>query len=282
MPSGRDPAAIETLRRRVNAINWYHTIDLGDGIVTPGWFDTRSAAGRVPLPAVLDGKNCLDIGTWDGFWAYEMERRGAASVTAIDLDDQSRWDWPPHMRVRDERPPGEVILDEFKAGDVGFSLAHEALSSRVRRINMSIYELSPESLGRFDVVFLGTLLMHLRDPIAALAAMRSVCVGEAIIADTVDAVPSFVRRRTPTVRLEGYERPWWWIPNRAGLHRMVESAGFKIVEATPVYFLPLGVSHPRTPFRRSWRKLFDPKGREELITNYKGIPHAAVRARPID
>jgi tRNA (mo5U34)-methyltransferase len=280
MPSGRDAAAIEKLRQRVSAITWYHTIDLGDGVVTPGWFDTRSVASRVPLPASLVGKNCLDIGTWDGFWAYEMERRGAASVTAIDLDDPARWDWPPYMRLGGDRPAGEIILDDFKAGDIGFRVAQEALDSQVRRVDLSIYELSPDTLGTFDVVFLGSLLLHLRDPIAALAAVRTVCKGEAIIADTVDAIPSFLRRRTPTVRLEGYDRPWWWIPNRAGLHRMVESAGFRIVEATPVYFMPLGVSHPRTPLRRSWRKLFDPKGREELITNYKGIPHAAVRVTP--
>jgi hypothetical protein len=125
-------------------------------------------------------------------------------------------------------------------------------------------------------------LLHLRDPIAALAAMRTVVGGEALIADTVDAVPSFFRRRTPTARLEGYDRPWWWIPNRAGLHRMVESAGFRIVEATPVYIMPIGKDHPRVSPWRLWRNLFSPRGREDFIINARGIPHAAVRATPID
>jgi tRNA (mo5U34)-methyltransferase len=281
MTPGRDAATIEALRKRVDSLHWYHTIDLGDGVITPGWFDTRSVAPRVPLPKSLEGKNCLDVGTWDGFWAFEMERRGAASVTAIDIVDQTRWDWPPHTRVGAEQPQAVQILEEFKAGDVGFNVAHEALNSRVKRLDLSVYELSPETVGTFDVVFLGSLLLHLRDPIAALAALRTVCSGEAVIADTIDAIPSFLRPRTPTVRLEGWDRPWWWIPNRAGLHRMVESAGFKILEKTPVYIMPLGSSHPRTPFRRSWRKLFRPEGREELIINYRGIPHAAVRAKPL-
>ena len=281
MQPARDAAANQELRRRVDGLKWYHTIDLGDGIVTPGWFDTRSVAPRVPLAPNLDGKRCLDVGTWDGFWAFEMERRGAAEVIAIDIEDQRRWDWPPHTRVGGATPPGLVILDEFKSGDDAFKVAHDALGSRVDRRDLSIYELSPDDIGTFDVVFLGSLLLHLRDPVGALAALRTVCGGEAVIADTVDAIPSFVRPRTPTARLEGYDRPWWWIPNRAGLHRMIESAGFRIVQATPVYIMPLGNAHPRTPTWRQWRKVFSPMGREELIVNAKGIPHAAVRAKPI-
>lgn len=280
MPT-RDAAATEELRRRVAGLKWYHTIDLGDGIVTPGWFDTRSVAPRVPLAPNLEGKRCLDVGTWDGFWAFEMERRGAAEVIAIDIEDQRRWDWPPHTRVGDATPTGLAILDEFKSGDSAFAVAHDALDSRVQRRDLSIYDLSPGDVGTFDVVFLGSLLLHLRDPVGALAALRTVCGGEAVIADTVDAIPSFLRPRTPTVRLEGYDRPWWWIPNRAGLHRMVESAGFRIVQATPVYIMPLGDAHPRTSTLRQLRKLFSPQGREELIVNARGIPHAAVRAKPI-
>ncbi len=281
MTSRPDADATADLRKRVAALDWYHTIDLGAGIITPGWFDTRSVAAKVPLPRTLEGKRCLDVGTWDGFWAFEMERRGATSVIAIDIEDQNRWDWPPHTRVGGATPSGLKVVDEFKAGDTAFRLAHAVLGSRVERLDRSIYDLSPDDLGTFDFVFLGSLLLHLRDPVAALAAVRTVCSGEAVIADTVDAIPSFIRRRTPTARLEGYDRPWWWIPNRAGLHRMVRSAGFEIVEATPVYLMPLGASHPRTPARKLWRKLFTPLGREEIIIRFKGIPHAAVRAKPL-
>src|SRR5918992_453784 len=73
---------------------WYHTIELAPGVVTPGWFDTRGVVDQIPLPASLAGKRCLDIATFDGFWAFEMERRGAQDVTAIDILDPRAWDWP--------------------------------------------------------------------------------------------------------------------------------------------------------------------------------------------
>ncbi len=269
------------LRARVAATRWYHTIDLGGGIVTPGWFDTRATVSRVPLPASLAGLRCLDVGTWDGFWAFEMERRGAASVTAIDIDDQERWDWPPAMRLARAAHDSRRYVEAFKAQSAGFALAREALGSRVERIDLSVHDLSPERLGEFDLVFLGSLLLHLRDPVGALDAVRSVCAGEAVIADAVDAIPSFTRPRTPTARLEGIERPWWWQPNRAALHQMVRSAGFEIVEATGVYLLPRGAAHPRPDVRGLLREARTAQGREQLIVACKGLPHAAVRARPL-
>src|ERR1051326_1597538 len=56
---------------------WYHTLELPGGVVTPGMFDTRPAATKIGMPPSLAGKRCLDVGTSDGFWAFEMERRGA-------------------------------------------------------------------------------------------------------------------------------------------------------------------------------------------------------------
>lgn len=275
-----DPSSTASARQRVEALDWYHTIDLAPGLTTPGWFDTRATVDKVPLPASLAGKRCLDIGTWDGFWAFEMERRGATSVTAIDILDEARWDWPPELRVRDSMYGLEVVR-EFKQQGRAFEVAHEIIGSKVQRIDMSVYDLAPDDLGTFDFVFLGSLLLHLRDPVSALSAMRTVVGGEAVIADTVDAIPSLLRPRTPTARLEGVGRPWWWIPNRAGLHRMIRSAGFEILETRPIYILPRGPKHPRQNIREIPRRLFTAHGREELIVGFKGIPHTAVRAKPI-
>ena len=66
---------------------WYHTIDLPDGSCTPGLFDHRAATGYVAWPAAVAGGRCLDVGTFDGFWSFELERRGASEVVAIDVDD---------------------------------------------------------------------------------------------------------------------------------------------------------------------------------------------------
>ena len=71
------PTDLAALREEVAAYPlWYHTMELGPGIVTRGWFDLRPIVERMPWPDVR-GKRCLDIGTYDGFLAFELERRGA-------------------------------------------------------------------------------------------------------------------------------------------------------------------------------------------------------------
>jgi tRNA (mo5U34)-methyltransferase len=274
--NGAQPALAE----RAAALSWYHSIELGAGVVTPGFFDTRPTVGKVPLPARLDGKRCLDVGTWDGFWAFELERRGAASVTAIDIEDPSRWDWPPHTLVGSARADRLRYLQEFKSGAASFALAKEALDSSVERIDCSVYDLDPEVHGTFDFVFLGSLLLHLRDPVRALEKVRSVCTGEAVIAETIELLPSLARPRTPTARLEGLDQSWWWQPNAAAFRRMVRSAGFEITERTGIYFLPTGAAHPQPPVTRMLRGALTAAGREKLVIRLKGIPHTAVRVRP--
>jgi tRNA (mo5U34)-methyltransferase len=269
------------LAARIAERSWYHVMELAPGVTTPGWFDLRPSASIVPLPASLEGKRCLDVGTWDGFWAFEMERRGASEVLAIDIDDPDRWDWPPHSRLGGDKEQRQQFLAEFKSDATGFRLAHEVLGSRVERMDLSVYELSPERVGTFDVVFLGSLLLHLRDPVLALDRLRSVCSGEAVIADTIDAIPTIVRPRTPVARLEGLDQSWWWMPNRCALHRMVRSAGFEILDSTPMYFVPTGPAHPFPPLTRVFRSLATAAGRERLVIRMRGIPHAAVRARPV-
>jgi tRNA (mo5U34)-methyltransferase len=273
--------ANKNLADDVAQLNWYHSIDLGDGLVTPGWFDLRPTRDAVPLPRSLAGRRCLDVGTWDGYWAFEMERRGADSVLAIDIDDPERWDWPA-SRQRERVAGGRNIVDRFKGDARPFDVAKRALGSSVERVDMSVYDVSSERIGEFDLVFIGSLLLHLRDPVGALMRLHSVCRGEAVIADTIDVIPSLLRRRTPTARLEAVARPWWWLPNVAGLERMVASAGFDVVERSGIYFVRFGASKPQPPLERPWRSLLTPRGREEYISRLRrGIPHAAVRARPI-
>src|SRR5207244_9825176 len=70
---------------------WYHSIELGPGVVTPGVFDLRPIVERLPWPD-LAGKRCLDVGTSDGFFAFELERRGAGEVVAVDIGRHEQWD----------------------------------------------------------------------------------------------------------------------------------------------------------------------------------------------
>lgn len=156
--------------------NWYHTIELTPGLFSRGVFNHRSCVDRVGLPDSLQGKTALDIGTGDGFWAFELESRGADHVTAIDVARLGDSDWIPSMRAR---------MSEERLNEVGwpqrFATAHAMRQSKVEYKLCSVYELSPERVGTFDVVYCGSLLLHLQHPLQALINIRSVTREMAII-----------------------------------------------------------------------------------------------------
>jgi tRNA (mo5U34)-methyltransferase len=222
------PASGSDLRAQVERYPWYHSIDLGNGVVTEGMFDHRPVLDRYPLPDDLTGLRCLDVATMDGFWAFEMERRGAASVTAIDLDDPDDLDWPASLRADHDR-----ALDETKADR--FALAKRARGSKVERVIMSAYDLSPE-LGMFDFVFCGDLLVHLKDPITPVERIRSVCTGSAVIVNTITRFR--FREKEPLATLDGIDHFRWWSTNMAGLVRIVRAGGFERVEEAEPFELP--------------------------------------------
>jgi tRNA (mo5U34)-methyltransferase len=224
---------------------WYHTIDLPDGTATPGVFDTRAVARLVQWPTGLTGGRGLDVGTCDGFWAFEMERRGAAEVLAIDVDDPDPRDTSWDARGRASEAAG---LGEGRRG-ARFDIARRALGSGVRRLSCSVYDLDPSVHGRFDVVFCGTLLVHLRDPIRALERMREVCAGELVLVECLDARLDMLAPRVPCARLAPAPDQWWRV-NRAGLLAMVRAAGFEAVWTSRPFHTPFGLAVTRHPGRR--------------------------------
>jgi tRNA (mo5U34)-methyltransferase len=222
------PTSSSALQTEVERYPWYHTLHLGDGVVTKGMFDHGPVLDRYPIPADLTGMRCLDVATMDGYWAFEMERRGAASVTALDLEDPNALDWPASLR-----PDHDRSLDETKAER--FALAKAALGSNVERLLLSAYDLSP-ALGTFDFVFCGDLLLHLKDPITPVENIRSVCTGSAVIANVISRYRLYEKR--PIAELDGIDTFTWWTTNLAGLVRIVRAAGFDRVEASEPFELP--------------------------------------------
>jgi len=216
------------LRTEVERYPWYHTLELAEGVVTRGMFDHRPVLDRYPLPDDLSGLRCLDVATMDGYWAFEMERRGAASVTAIDIEDPEDLDWPASLRAGHDKS-----LDETKAER--FALAKRALGSNVERVILSAYDLSPQ-LGTFDFVFCGDLLLHLKDPITPVERIRSVCTGSAVIVNTITRF-RFNEKR-PLAVLDGIDTFTWWTTNLTGLVRIVRAAGFARVEPSEPFELP--------------------------------------------
>jgi tRNA (mo5U34)-methyltransferase len=252
---------------------WYHTIELRPGLLTPGWFDTRPVAARLPFPD-LTGKRCLDVATFDGFWAFEMERRGAAEVMAIDVLEPEDWDWPVNSSAE-----VRAALERRKQGGHGFQIARDALGSSVQFRELSVYDLDPAVMGDFDFVYLGSLLLHLRDPVRALERVRSVCRGRLLLVENIDLALSLLHSRAPVAMFEGRDRPWWWKLNLSGLLRVVRAAGFQILDRPRRIYMPPGPGHPRP--RPGLELLRSAEARQLMLTSIKGDPHAAVLAEPV-
>jgi len=255
---------------------WYHSIELGAGIVTPGYYDLRPIVDELPWPDVR-GKRCLDVGTYDGFYAFELERRGAAEVVAVDVADPHDWDWPPD--AREEGPAG---VERATGGQrtLGFEVARRVLRSAAERRRMTIYELSPETVGRFDVVVCGSLLLHLRDPLRGLEAIRGVCGGSFLSVEEVRLSLSSPFGREPVAELNGSgEQLQWWVPSVSGHHQMLLSSGFEIERTAGPFAIRFGPSHPPAAVRLSdWRSL---RRRlvQRVLAGAEGVPHAAVLAK---
>ena len=207
----------ESLRKSVNSLEWYHTIDLGNGLVTPGHYDHRNYLEYFGLPDDLSGKTALDIGTASGFFSFEMEKRGA-EVLAVDLPRWMEHDFGPHYKPDRTLEELESYLNE------PFKLAKRVLGSKVKKRSLNIYELSPKKLGLFELVFCGSLLLHLTDPIKALWKLRSVTGDMAIIATGIHKNEN----EKPLALFAGLSGgTTWWLPNKRCLEEMVASAGFK-------------------------------------------------------
>src|SRR4051794_6524798 len=177
---------------------WYHTIELAPGVVTPGHVDLRGLPNAV-LPATLSG-HALDVGTFDGFWAFELERRGASEVVALDVPALGEAEWPPANRARLEAAARDMDLELGR----GFRIAAEALGSQVQRVEVNVYDLDAEAIGGpVDFAFLGAMLLHVRDPVRALEAVRGGLApgGRPTILQPLDPWLSGVGPRPPAPRL---------------------------------------------------------------------------------
>jgi len=169
----------DKLRQTAASLTWYHTIDLGGGIVTPGFYDHRPYLDYYGLPKDLHDRSTLDIGAASGFFTFELERRGAA-VTATELPTWLAHDFGPLYRPDLDPEQAERYLHG------PFEFAHETLGSHARRQLINIYDISPDTTGMFDLVFCGSVLLHLSDPVRALWRIQSVTREAAIIATVID------------------------------------------------------------------------------------------------
>lgn len=210
---------------------WYHTIEFPDGSVTSGRFDHRQLVPYYGLPADLHGRRALDIGSGDGFWAFELEKRGA-EVTSYDIESFREVDLPLALHRRFEQQSVDLSFRK------GIELARQQLGSKVKLVNGNVYDLDPARVGTFDFVHTGDILLHLRDPALALQRIRAVTAGEALIADCFDPGLDGLEAGPGLTRyLGGWDDATWWNPALSTLVQMMADAGFEDVEVATTYRL---------------------------------------------
>lgn len=206
---------------RIKSRQWYHSIEIEDGLVTPGAHslqELRQVSERLQFPARLDGQSVLDIGAWDGFFSFEAERRGARRVVAYDV----------------------APADYF-----GFATARDLLGSKAEYVQGSVYDLRKEQVGTFDVVLFAGVLYHLRYPLLALDRIHTVCDGYVLLESHCldnyvvldDGLVTTLERIDPCLaRIPLYRfypsnelnRDYsnWFAPNRRAIEDGLKTAGF--------------------------------------------------------
>lgn len=186
---------------------WLHRIPLGDGRFTPGFKTLDWDA--LGLPDRLDGSTFLEAGASDGMYAFEAERRGADRVLATDV-----WDDP---RVDSE------WWAQVHSGKESFDRCREYLDSDVESEVVPVEELSPESVGTFDVVLCSDVLMHVPEPYTAIERLVSVADEQVVVKSPVTRVADD-RPVMEFTKLDP-DRWNWWLPNLSCLAAMTEAAG---------------------------------------------------------
>lgn len=192
-------------RDALTMTGWWHSIDLGNGRITPGAHkieELRDNFAKFLLPD-LHGKRVLDIGCWDGFYSFEAERLGA-QVVSVDC-------WRPEK----------------------YFVAHEALKSKAEFHELSVYEVTKEKLGAFDVVFFLGVLYHVKHPLLALEQVCEVTRDLAVI--ETHQIDNLFDTKHPVMEFYemdelGGQYDNWWGPNVECLVQMARTAGFVRVE----------------------------------------------------
>jgi tRNA (mo5U34)-methyltransferase len=193
------------LRAAIRKHDWYHSIELRPGIVTPGRAAERNVLPYLGLPDDLSGVSVLDIGCWDGFFSFECERRGAKRVVASDV-----WE---------------------SLGRDAFDFAREELDSAVEPVQASVYDLPGALAGqRFGLVLFLGVLYHLRHPLLAIEKIAEITApgGHVIVETAVDADTLMDRPLMafyPGDELNG-DPTNWWTPNVPALAGMLGTSGF--------------------------------------------------------
>jgi tRNA (mo5U34)-methyltransferase len=217
------PRPIEDLPKKVGDLFWWHSINLGGGIVTPGHksrYEISREAEAIFAPLTLRDRSVVDIGAWNGGFTVEAKRRGAARMLAVD---HYTWAHP-----------------DFR-GKETFDLVTRRLGIDVETKLLDIQTATAADLGRWQVVLFLGVFYHLFNPISALQVLAET-TEEVLVLEThldLEDLPQPAMVFYPGRELGG-DPTNWWAPNRAGMEALLRAVGFEKVLYRPN---PLAASH---------------------------------------
>ena len=236
---------------------WYHRFYFDNGYEVRGSYDIGRDIDDYGFPDDMSGWRVLDVGCGSGWFSFFFEQRGA-TVTATDTRGYADFDvYGPSDYLTQGSARSPDVHDErgnplyFSPVSQSMWIMRELLGSSVVYRNVRIYDLSPDHFGgqTFDLAFVGAVLPHLRDPIGALAAVRSVCHGEVVA--TTPLAPGRWKSKTPVMILpwRGIDSISWWQPNRACYYAWFEAAGFRDIDTTQNVQLTADLPRPSSDGR---------------------------------
>lgn len=205
---------------QMNAYFWFHSIDLGNGVVTPGSksVEVHAIESEAYFGGMdLSGRSVLDIGAWNGVYSFEAKRRGARRVVATDAPT-----W----------------TDPAANGHGAFQFAREILGLDVEDAVIGVDDMTPDMFGElFDVVLFLGVFYHLPDPLLSLKRAAAMCRDLFIVETHMDldhlGVPAM--RYYVGDELQGDSSNYWG-PNSLLIIELLKAEGYNEIEfSTPVH-----------------------------------------------
>jgi tRNA (mo5U34)-methyltransferase len=276
----------EQVQASADSLKWFHSIDLGGGVVTHG--DSDPAIPERCFPD-FNGRSVLDIGAWDGYYSFMAERKGAARVVALDhyawgVDFAARGSYWNECFARGSLPDHSLDTTDFWRSDLpgrkGFEFASATLGSSVESVVADFATADLDSLGTFDVVLYLGVLYHMKEPLTCLERLRSVTGGVAVI-ETEAVHFQHLEHESLAQFYAGGDLHTdfgnWFIPTLTGLHSLCRAAGFSSVRT--VLGPPSPVVSPEPLRARLGRLLGGVERRDHLSApscRYRAVVHASA------
>ncbi|MBV9462808.1 MAG: DUF1698 domain-containing protein [Verrucomicrobiae bacterium] len=273
-----DRSAIEAEIRRLGP--WYHKIDLGNGMVTPGldldpsWDNIRRARSHIDYT----GRRVLDLASFDGMWAFEAERLGAAEVVALDCQ---------HEKFK------RFLFCKQVLGSEVVPYYNVATHEIADRLDVYFEEPGRTDTRAFDIVQNLGLLYHVTDPLRSLLECRAVMKdGGLLLVETAVATKPEVSGMVfngvgPTRNRVYMDSSTWWAPTIPCLRELLQASLFEPLPQTESILRDNHGTHAicrvclvakAVPMQQAPRELM-----EELVLTYRtpGLGHL-FQTRPRD